>query len=206
MNRYLHAFVLAVLAGIAIGIGGTVYLSMDNKTAGALMFTVGLYTICIHGLNLYTGKVGYAPNQPAAYLLDLLVIWAGNLAGTGMAALGVRQTRISGIADKAAALCEVKLQDSMASLFLLAVFCGFLMFIAVDGYKQSGSPVILFLGVGAFILCGFEHCIADMFYFSVAVPNKTWRFSNPILFTSICTFSCFTGSSYEPLTGLELTM
>ena len=56
----------------------------------------------------------------------------------------------------------------MASLFLLAVFCGFLMFIAVDGYKQSGSPVILFLGVGAFILCGFEHCIADMFYFSVA--------------------------------------
>ena len=64
MNRYLHAFVLAVLAGIAIGIGGTVYLSMDNKTAGALMFTVGLYTICIHGLNLYTGKVGYAPNQP----------------------------------------------------------------------------------------------------------------------------------------------
>ena len=104
------------------------------------MFTVGLYTICIHGLNLYTGKVGYAPNQPAAYLLDLLVIWAGNLAGTGMAALGVRQTRISGIADKAAALCEVKLQDSMASLFLLAVFCGFLMFIAVDGYKQSGSP------------------------------------------------------------------
>ena len=168
MNRYLHAFVLAVLAGIAIGIGGTVYLSMDNKTVGALMFTVGLYTICIHGLNLYTGKVGYAPNQPAAYLLDLLVIWAGNLAGTGMAALGVRQTRISGIADKAAALCEVKLQDSMASLFLLAVFCGFLMFIAVDGYKQSGSPVILFLGVGAFILCGFEHCIADMFYFSVA--------------------------------------
>lgn len=168
MNRYLHAFVLAVLAGIAIGIGGTVYLSMDNKTAGALMFTVGLYTICIHGLNLYTGKVGYAPNQPAAYLLDLLVIWAGNLAGTGMAALGVRQTRISGIADKAAALCEVKLQDSMDSLFLLAVFCGFLMFIAVDGYKQSGSPVILFLGVGAFILCGFEHCIADMFYFSVA--------------------------------------
>lgn len=168
MNRYLHAFVLAVLAGIAIGIGGTVYLSMDNKTAGALMFTVGLYTICIHRLNLYTGKVGYAVNQPAAYLLDLLVIWAGNLAGTGLAALGVRQTRISGIADKAAALCEVKLQDSMASLFLLAVFCGFLMFIAVDGYKQSGSPVILFLGVGAFILCGFEHCIADMFYFSVA--------------------------------------
>ena len=104
MNRYLHAFVLAVLAGIAIGIGGTVYLSMDNKTAGALMFTVGLYTICIHRLNLYTGKVGYAVNQPAAYLLDLLVIWAGNLAGTGLAALGVRQTRISGIADKAAAL------------------------------------------------------------------------------------------------------
>ena len=168
MKKILHTFILAILAGAAIGIGGIVYLSMDNKTAGALMFTVGLYTLCIHGLNLYTGKAGYLVNQPVSYLADLAVIWAGNLAGTGLAAAAVRQSRIRGIAETARAVCEIKLNDGMPSLFLLAVFCGFLMFVAVDGYKQTKNPVILFMGVGAFILCGFEHCIADMFYFSAA--------------------------------------
>lgn len=165
IKKYVHMFALAVLAGIAIGIGGTVYLSMENKTAGALMFTVGLYTICVHGLNLYTGKVGYLVSEPAGYLAHLAVIWLGNLAGTGLTAAAVSQTRISGIGELAAAVCEGKLNDQLHSLFLLAVFCGFLMFAAVDGYKATGSPVILFLGVAAFILCGFEHCIADMFYF-----------------------------------------
>lgn len=60
------------------------------------------------------------------------------------------------------------MQDKLFSLFLLAIFCGFLMFIAVDGYREVKNPVILFMGVAAFILCGFEHCIADMFYFSAA--------------------------------------
>ena len=165
IKKYVHMFALAVLAGIAIGIGGTVYLSMENKTAGALLFTVGLYTICVHGLNLYTGKVGYLVNEPLSYVGCLLVIWFGNLAGTGLTAAAVSRTRISGIGGLAAAVCEVKVNDQLPGLFLLAVFCGFLMFAAVDGYKATGNPAILFLGVAAFILCGFEHCIADMFYF-----------------------------------------
>ena len=46
------------------------------------------------------------------------------------------------------------------------------MFIAADGYKtvenQVGKVLIVFLPVMVFILSGFEHCIADMFYFSLA--------------------------------------
>ena len=105
IKKYVHMFALAVLAGIAIGIGGTVYLSMENKTAGALLFTVGLYTICVHGLNLYTGKVGYLVNEPLSYVGCLLVIWFGNLAGTGLTAAAVSRTRISGIGGLAAAVC-----------------------------------------------------------------------------------------------------
>lgn len=65
-------------------------------------------------------------------------------------------------------MCEIKVDDSLGSLFLLGIFCGALMYIAVEGYKQTKNPVILFMGVATFILCGFEHCIADMFYISVA--------------------------------------
>lgn len=168
IRKQLQMFALAILAGIAIGIGGIVFLSLDNKVVGALMFTIGLYTICIHGLNLYTGKVGYLVNQPISYLVDLLVIWVGNLFGTWLAAFAVQKTRICYISEMAEGMCVTKTSDGFLSLFLLAVFCGFLMFVAVDGYKSTNNPVILFLGVAGFILCGFEHCIADMFYFSVA--------------------------------------
>lgn len=165
IKKYTRMFALAVLAGIAIGIGGIVYLSVENKIAAALMFTVGLYTICVHGFNLYTGKIGYLVNQSFTYLLDLIVIWFGNLAGTGLTSAAVMQSRIKGISDIAAAISATKINDNLFSLFLLAVFCGFLMFAAVDGYKTTQHPAILFMGVAAFILCGFEHCIADMFYY-----------------------------------------
>lgn len=168
LTRELRVLALAVLAGMAIGIGGVLYLTLENKVVGALMFTVGLYAICAHGLNLFTGKVGYLVNKPVSYLITLLEIWVGNLCGTYLAAFAVRQTRIKGISETAQAMCRIKMQDKFFSLFLLAVFCGFLMFIAVDGYREVKNPVILFMGVAAFILCGFEHCIADMFYFSAA--------------------------------------
>ncbi|MDD6816304.1 MAG: formate/nitrite transporter family protein, partial [Firmicutes bacterium] len=48
----------------------------------------------------------------------------------------------------------------------------FLIFIGVDGYKNNphevGKYLALFFGVMVFILCGFEHCVANMFYISMA--------------------------------------
>ena len=141
MRKYVRLFALAVLAGAAIGIGGIVFLSLENKIVGALMFTAGLYSICVHGLNL---------------------------AGTWLAAMGVLCSRIAGISEKAQSMCRIKVDDSLISLFILGIFCGALMYIAVEGYKQTKNPLILFVCVAGFILCGFEHCIADMFYVSVA--------------------------------------
>ena len=56
MKNYLKQFLLAILAGLMIGVGGTVYLTLENKIVGSLMFTVGLYTIVLNGLFLYTGN------------------------------------------------------------------------------------------------------------------------------------------------------
>lgn len=170
MKKKLQCFLLAVLAGVAISIGGMVYIwrMQENRLAAALLFAVGLYIICVHGLNLFTGKVGYAVSQPKAYWLDLAIIWCGNLAGTWLAGAAMRASRISGLAEGAALLCDPKLGDSLGSLFLLGIFCGLLMFAAVDGYKSTQNPLLLFVCVAVFILCNFEHCIADMFYFSAA--------------------------------------
>ena len=55
MRKYVRLFALAVLAGAAIGIGGIVFLSLENKIVGALMFTAGLYSIVIIFLFLFIG-------------------------------------------------------------------------------------------------------------------------------------------------------
>lgn len=166
-------FLSALLAGVSIALGGTAYLSLESKIAGALFFTVGLFVICILKLHLFTGKVCYVFENPPAYAVDLLFIWLGNLAGTALAALALRLTRIGpALAEKAAGLCQTKLADSPWSIFILAVFCNIMIYIAVEGFNRAphdlGRYLALFLGVAVFILCGFEHCVANMYYFSVA--------------------------------------
>lgn len=170
MKKMGNIFCKAVLAGIAIAIGGIIYLSVENKIIGALLFTVGLYAIVLNGLFLYTGKVGYlvVEKDKKEYLLILLTTWLGNLVGTAIGAFAFLNTRNALVAQNVDIICEAKLDDTPLSIFILAVFCGFLMYIAVDGFKEKGNPIILFMGVSVFILCGFEHCIANMFYFSLA--------------------------------------
>ena len=171
--KWLKTFVGGILAGISIAIGGTVFLSLDNKVLGALFFTVGLFAVCTFGFNLYTGKVCYVFENGREYALGLPVIWLGNLCGAFLTAAAERATRIGpALSEKAAALCGVKLADGPASIFLLSVFCNVLIWLAVEGFKNNphsaGKYLSLFFGVAVFILCGFEHCVANMYYFSMA--------------------------------------
>ena len=47
-----------------------------------------------------------------------------------------------------------------------------MIYIAVEGFNRNphelGKYLALFFGVVVFILCGYEHCVANMYYFSVA--------------------------------------
>ncbi|MGB4093397.1 MAG: formate/nitrite transporter family protein [Ruminococcus flavefaciens] len=172
MKKYIDLFLRAFITGTLIAVGGIAYLSCDNKYIGAFLFGTGLFVILNFNLALFTGKVGYAVENKPKYLFELLIIWLGNFAGTVISAILVLCTRISGISEKAAALCETKTNDSPVSILILAFFCGMLMFIAADGYKiisnSAGKALTIFLPVVVFILSGFEHCIANMFYFSLA--------------------------------------
>lgn len=172
MREKAASFLDSILGGMCIGIGGVVFLSCESKVVGAVFFCLGLFAICTFGFNLFTGKVGYVFQRPLRYTGFVLSVWLGNLIGTGIVGYAVRATRIAGIAEKAAGMCQTKLDDSLVSIFILSVFCNILMFIAVDGFRNNpheiGKYIGIFLGVTVFILCGFEHCVANMFYFSVA--------------------------------------
>ncbi|MBQ1219803.1 MAG: formate/nitrite transporter family protein, partial [Peptococcaceae bacterium] len=123
-------FVSAIIAGMLIGMGGTVYLSQSNAVIGSFLFSIGLYTILVFQLHLYTGKIGYTPFQKPVYIIELLITWFGNLVGTGLVALMVSNTRIfAGIEAKVVQIAATKLGDGLLSIFILAIFCGMLMFI-----------------------------------------------------------------------------
>ncbi|MDD6155082.1 MAG: formate/nitrite transporter family protein [Eubacteriales bacterium] len=170
--NYLKIFISAIAAGCSISFGGMVFLSLDNKIAGAFFFTVGLFIICTFGFHLFTGKVAYVLHNDKQYAISLPVIWIGNLIGAFLTAHIFLATRIAGITEKAQAMCQIKADDSLLSLFILGIECNIFVYLAVEGYNKNpheiGKYLSLVFGIMVFILCGFEHCVADMFYISVA--------------------------------------
>lgn len=160
-GRYWRILIRAFLAGIAISIGGCVYLACDVKWVGAILFSVGLLTVVAFGLDLYTGKAGYIVENPPSYLKDIAVIIVGNFIGCLLIGLMMPY-------DNAASLVDGKLAVEWYRVIFKGVMCGILMFIAVDFYKQRKSFLAIFFCVPVFIIAGFEHSIADMFYFCSA--------------------------------------
>ena len=197
--KYLKVFASAILAGVSIAFGGTAFLSLDNKVLGALFFTVGLFVVCTFGFNLYTGKVCYVFERDREYAINLPIIWLGNLVGTVLVAFMVHLSRIAPIAEKAVAMCRTKMDDGLLSLFVLGILCNIFIYIGVEGFSKNphalSQHVALFFGVMVFVLCGFEHCVADMFYFSVA---RMWN-GSAILRIIVITLGNSVGSVIFPL-------
>ena len=100
------------------------------------------------------------------------MIWLGNLLGTMLTAALMNASRIASYAEKAASMCQGKAEDSLGSLFVLGILCNIFIYIAVESFGKNphelGKYLGLFFGVMVFILSGYEHCVADMFYISAA--------------------------------------
>lgn len=167
-------FLYAIMAGAFIAMGGVAFLSINNKIVGAFMFSLGLFAVCTLKYNLFTGKVGYLfCNDVKTYLPWCLMVWVGNLVGSIIVAELVRLTRVApGIIEKSTKLVQVKADDTLISLFVLGIFCNIMVVHAVDQYLNNPHEIGKYLGIimsiMVFILCGFEHCIADMFYIQMA--------------------------------------
>ncbi len=172
MKKYFNYLIKGIFAGLMIGIGGTIYLSLDNKIVGSFLFSIGLLMICMYNMNLYTGKIGYIVVNNKSYLMELLLTLIGNFIGTYILAFCMINSRFSSISDKAKTICEIKLNDNLLSILILSCLCGVLMYIAVNNYKKHNTSIGKYMGifmcVMVFILSGFEHSVANMFYFSVA--------------------------------------
>lgn len=163
----------SILAGFVIGIGGTVYLSCDNRYIGAFLFSIGLLLVLIYEFDLYTGKVPYMKLKRAS-VKRVAVALIGNTIGAFITGIIFSFTNLE-LSQKAAALCNRKLSEGLR-VAVLAIMCNVLIFFAIDIWHKSEwnsdmkvalRALMVVLCIMVFILCGFEHSIANIFYFSL---------------------------------------
>ena len=153
-------FIKSIVGGFLIGIGGTCFLSVDDKLIGSLLFSVGLLAICTTNNLLFTGKASYTLEK--RYLFTILL---GNFIGASLLG-GVIRFCLPRLHDKAIIICQNKMNEGLR-IIPLGVLCNILIYFAIEGYKRR-QTILLIMCVVAFIICGFEQCIANMYYFAVA--------------------------------------
>jgi len=163
-----------IAAGFMVGIGGAVYLACDNKYIGAVMFAVALVAICSLDMCLFTGKVGFLveSHTKADFALTFSGL-LGNFVGALLCSLFVYLATPSA-QEKAALMCAAKLEKPIAAVIFAGIMCGVLMYTAVKVFKAKNTYIGVVFCVPVFILAGFEHSIADMFYFGIS-GIYTWR-------------------------------
>ena len=210
--EHIKTLLKGVLAGIAISFGGFLCIRTNaiasNTILGSFLFSFGLILICNFNFNLYTGKVCYLfDNKDKSLIkriLDLLIMLCGNLIGTLFFANVLRLV----MADNA---INNKLMETLISsvnskinyewyqMIGLSFFCGMLVYIAVEGFKKIennfGKYVVLMLAIGGFIVSGFEHSIANMFYYFLSGNYSVIAFVSLLL----CVIGNSIGGLFIPL-------
>ena len=208
------AFYKGILAGLAIGLGGFLYVIMFHllpneygKVLGSLLFSVGLFLVCTFYLTLYTGKIGliYEKKQEKSFYISLPIMLLGNAIGAfalGYACYFIfRQTSVM-VAVNYVCLTRTTL-DSFKDYLMCMInsfLCGLCVYLAVKAFtlnrlKPLGILLLVFF-VFTFVFCGFQHCIANMFYFGFG-NHMSWN----TLFNLLI---CITFNSFGPIIGVLL--
>lgn len=169
MKKALEVFVKSIAGGVAITLGATIYVAVQNKIVGAFLFSVGILAIFLLNLKLYTGAVGYFSSSQD--LLNVLVILLGNVVGTAFFAL---------LGQDTTAVVTNVLSLDVFTLFVKSILCGMLIFVACQAWRD-GKYLIVPIAIAGFILSGAQHSIAFSCYvfgsrnLISAVPNAFVR-------------------------------
>ena len=184
-----------ILAGIMISIGCLLYLQIGG-VAGACLFAVGLGSICFFKMKLFTGQAGKLITKEIG-AWELGQVWFGNLLGVIiMIGITLLHPNYAAINAGAEAILNSRITADIDLMFgqsfFLAIPCGILMYCAVSA-QDTLQLVYIVMCVAAFILCGFYHCVADMYYTFLAA--KQWQSYINLIFV---TFGNVVGCNLVP--------
>jgi formate transporter len=190
---WLTQALLGVLAGGFIGLGALMFTLVASdaslgfaasRLVGGIAFSLGLLLVSVAGAELFTGNNLIAMAWAGGHVKsgELLSHWAlvclANLVGAAGLALLVwlsGHTAMNGgaIARTAIAIAEAKAELPWAEAFFRGVLCNVLVCMAVwmgfAGRSVVDKAVAIVFPVTAFVAAGFEHSIANMYFFPLAL-------------------------------------
>lgn len=186
-NSMIKTFLLAIMAGMFIAIAGAgasvAVVTVDSpsvaKVISGCIFPGGLAMVILAGSELFTGNclmvIPLALKKIKVFemLRCWLVVYLGNFVGgmmvTSMLVYGHTFSMFNGqMAEAAVATAAMKCNLSFGDAFLRGIMCNILVCIAVwMGFaaKDAGGKVLaIFLPIMIFVICGYEHSVANMYY------------------------------------------
>ena len=164
LKTAFELFKKSIFSGILLSIGCIAYLKVGG-VLGAAMFAFGLMTIVLWKTPLFTGSVGfsrYPLSQCHLYSWEMLVIIFGNFTGSLLSAY-LASTLTTIPLEILTRLASSKMALGSIETLVRAIFCGVIMTTVVHHGRNKQLLPILY-GIPIFIICGFLHSIAEMFY------------------------------------------
>jgi formate/nitrite transporter len=193
---FVQTAMLGVLAGAFIGLGALYFTLIASdaslgfaagRVAGAIAFSLGLILVIVAGAELFTGNnllaMAWAEGRigTGEVLRNWAIVAAANFVGAAGLALIVYLSGHWQMNGGAVGATYLKIAAAKAALpawraFFLGVLCNVLVCMAVwmamAGRSVVDKAVAIVFPISAFVAAGFEHSIANMYYFPMALLLK----------------------------------
>jgi formate transporter len=190
---WLTQALLGLLAGAFIGLGALLFTLVASdatlgfaagRLLGGLVFCLGLILVVVAGAELFTGNnliaMAWAGGHvsTAELLRNWLLVCAANFAGAAGLALLVWLSGHASMNDGAVARTAIRIATAKADLpwpeaFFRGVLCNLLVCMAVwmamAGRSVTDKVLAIVFPITAFVAAGFEHLIANMYFFPLAM-------------------------------------
>lgn len=194
-TKFYQTLILAILAGAFISFGafvssvgshGVSDYGLSKFVAGAL-FPIGLVLVLVCGAELFTGNTlliqAYMEKKISLFqfVKNLIVVYFGNFIGAVMIAVliflsGLLLSDNAMLGAYAIKVAQYKGHLSFTNALASGILCNFLVCLAVWGSYAAkdvaGKILIIWVTIMTFITSGFEHCIANMYYFAIGLLAK----------------------------------
>ncbi len=196
MMSAFKMLLLGFFAGLFISFAGiaatTATATMETASAGrliaAIVFPAGMAMVLIAGSELFTGNnliiisVLEKKVTVAKMLKNWFFVYIGNFLGAMFVAAMVTYGHVPDLfggklAEAVINSGVIRTSMNFSDSLIKGILCNILVCIAVwmafASKDVSGKLLISFWPVMLFVLCGFEHCIADMYYCMAALFTST---------------------------------
>ena len=183
--KWYKMLTLAILAGVFISFGGAASTAASAGVIGGLatilkglVFPVGLILVVVCGAELFTGNcLLISPLisrdiKLGATLKSWGIVYLGNFIGSVLIAFLVvfSNFQTGTTATACVKIAETKCNMAFFDAFFRGILCNMLVCLAVWGAMASkttgGKIAALYMPILAFVVCGFEHSVANMYFLS----------------------------------------